>query len=117
MTTKRRAIRVGEEILKEVALLLYERVKDPRVRGVTLTGIDLTNDLKEARIYFSVLPDEEQSSRAQEGLDRASGFIRRQIGTRMELKYVPSIIFRRDTTLEKAAQMEKLFEKIHDSEQ
>ncbi len=115
MEHKRRAIRVGSEILKEIAILLREEIKDPRVRGVTITGIDLSNDLKEARIFFSVLPGYEYS-RAKEGLDRATGFIRREIGARMELKYVPSITFRHDPSLEGAAHMEKIFEKIRDSE-
>ncbi|NCO59022.1 MAG: ribosome-binding factor A [Deltaproteobacteria bacterium CG_4_8_14_3_um_filter_51_11] len=115
MEHKRRAIRVGNEILKEINQLLCDGVKDPRVQGVTLTGIDLSNDLRDARIFFSVLPGYDYE-RAGQGLERATGFIRREIGARMKLKYVPAISFRHDSTLEKAAQMEKIFEKIHYSE-
>jgi ribosome-binding factor A len=109
----RRAIRVGEELLKEISILLLERVKDPRVEGVTLTGISMTNDLREARVFFSVMPGVE-SSRARDGLESASGFIRRNIGAAMDLKYVPLLTFHHDPSLETAARMERLFEKIHE---
>jgi ribosome-binding factor A len=116
MLSGRRSNRVGEKILKEVAVLLLERVKDPRVRGVTVTGIRLSDDLKLGRIYYSVLGSKDQAKRAQAGLESAKGFIKRQIGSRMRLKYVPEIIFAYDASMERGSQMDRLFEEIRKAE-
>jgi ribosome-binding factor A len=116
MLSGKRSVRVGDKILREVAVLLLERVKDPRVRGVTVTGIRLSDDLKVGRIYYSVMGPKDQITRAQAGLDSATGFIKRQIGSRMGLRYVPEIIFDYDPTMEQGSQMERLFEEIRASE-
>ena len=112
MLAGKRAVRVGDQILKEIAELLVTKVKDPRVKATTLTGIHLSDDLKNARVYYSVMGDEENIIRTQAGLDSAKGFIKREIGRRMNLRYVPDIIFEHDLSLEKGNKMERLFEKI-----
>ena len=112
MLAGKRAVRVGDQILKEIAELLVTKVKDPRVKATTLTGIHLSDDLKNARVYYSVMGDEENILRTQAGLDSAKGFIKRKIGRRMNLRYVPDIIFEHDLSLEKGNKMERLFEKI-----
>jgi ribosome-binding factor A len=113
MLAGKRALRVGDEILKEIAFLLLERVKDPRVRRVTLTGIRLSDDLRLARIYYSVMGDSGVIEAARAGLDSAKGFIKREIGIRMTLRYVPEIRFIHDASLETGTQMDKLFEEMH----
>jgi ribosome-binding factor A len=113
MLAGKRAVRVGDQILKEVALLLLERVKDPRVLGVTITGIQLSKDLKLGRIYYSMIGSKDRIQEAQAGLDSAKGFIKREIGLRMALKYVPEIIFAHDNSLEKGGHMERLFEEMY----
>ena len=112
MLAGKRSVRVGDQILKEIAELLVTKVKDPRVKATTLTGIHLSDDLKNARVYYSVMGDEENIIRTQAGLDSAKGFIKREIGRRMNLRYVPDIIFEHDLSLEKGNKMERLFEKI-----
>jgi ribosome-binding factor A len=112
MLAGKRAVRVGDQILKEIAVLLLERVKDPRVRAVTVTGIRLSDDLKLARVYYSVLGDEKEIKRAQSGLDRAKGFIKREIGMRMALRYIPQITFVHDPTLESASRMDRFFKEM-----
>ena len=112
MLAGKRAVRVGDEILKGIAELLARKVRDPRVRGATLTGIHLSNDLKHARVYYSVMGVKEDIVRTQTGLDSAKGFIKREIGLRMNLRYVPEIIFEHDMSLEKGNKMEKLFQKM-----
>ncbi len=112
MLAGKRSVRVGDQIQKEVSVLLLERVKDPRVKGVTVTGARLSDDLKQARIYYSVMDPRDQVERAQVGLDSARGFIKRQIGLRMGLRYVPEITFVHDTSLEKGSYMDKLFVEI-----
>jgi ribosome-binding factor A len=116
MLAGKRAVRVGDQILKEIALLLLERVRDPRVQGVTVTGIRLSNDLKLARVYFSVMEEKNNHKRAQEGLDKAKGFIKREIGLRMELKYIPEITFIHDPSMENGSHLDRVFEEIRKSE-
>lgn len=116
MLAGKRAVRVGDQILKEVAILLLERVKDPRVKGVTMTGIHLSNNLKQSRVFYSVVGDKDQIEVAQAGLDSAKDFIRREIGNRMELRYVPEITFVYDPSLEMGNHMDRVFEKIRKGE-
>jgi len=110
MLAGKRAVRVGDQLLREIAILLMEKVRDPRTKGVTLTGIHLSNDLRIANVYYSVIGEREDIKRTQSGLDSAKGFIKREIGFRMDLKYMPEIIFKHDPSLEKGNSMEKLFE-------
>jgi ribosome-binding factor A len=112
----KRAVRVGDQILREIAFLLLERVKDPRVKGVTMTGIRLSNDLRMATLYYSVIGEKGQVERARAGLDSAKGFIKREIGLRMALKYIPEIRFMHDSSLETGSHMEKVFEEIRKSD-
>ena len=108
MLAGKRATRVGEQIQKEIALILLEKVKDPRVRDVTITGTRLSNDLKLAKIYFSVFGEDINLRDTLKGLDSAKGYIKREIGVRLALKYVPDIIFKYDLSLESGNRMEKL---------
>jgi ribosome-binding factor A len=112
LISSKRSVRVGDLILKEVAGLLSLKVKDPRVKGATLTGIHLSNDLKHAKIYFSCLGDVLDVKRAQDGLDSAKGFIKKEIGLRLELRYTPDIVFEYDPSLENAERMERIFSSL-----
>lgn len=112
MLAGRRAVRVGDQLLREIADLLVKKVKDPRVKGATLTGVRLSEDLRDAKVYYSVIGNREDFERAQAGLDSAKGFIKREIGRRLDLKYMPDIVFKRDPSLETGEHMEKLFDKL-----
>jgi len=109
----RRSSRVGDQIMKVVADLLLHKVRDPRVKNVTLTGIEVSKDLRHSRIFFSVLGNAKDILKTQAGLDSARGFIKKEIGHRLEIKYIPDIIFKYDPTLEKTEDLEKLFKKIN----
>ena len=114
MLPGKRATRVGDQILRFIAELLMDKIRDPRVQGVTLTGISLSNDLKNARIFFSIMGTESDVKHALEGLESAKGFIKRQLGSDLSLRYVPDIIFDHDPTLATGNRLEQLFKKIHD---
>lgn len=116
MLAGKRAVRVGDQLLKEIAELLMRKVRDPRVKDVTLTGIRMSNDLKHATVFFSVLGDEEEVRKVRSGLDRAKGFVKREIGLRLDLKYVPEIAFRYDPSLEMGHHMEEVFAKLKSAE-
>ena len=115
MLAGKRAVRVGDQILREIADLLMKKVKDPRVESVTITGIRMSNDLKHAKVFYSVFGEKDSIARVQEGLDSARGFIKREIGLRLALKYMPDIIFSHDPTLEKGRHMEEIFDELKES--
>jgi len=108
----RRADRIGDQVLRELADLLMRKVKDPRVKGATLTGISMSNDLKHAKVYYSVIGSEREILEAQAGLDSAKGYIKKEIGLRLDLKYMPDLIFRHDPSLATGEYMERLFQQI-----
>lgn len=112
----KRSVRVGEQLLQEIADLLEHKVRDPRVRGVTLTGVRLSRDLKSAKVFFSSLGDAVDVEKAQEGLNSAKGFIKREIGFRLELRYMPEIEFRHDPSLQYGEDMERLLEDLNPPE-
>jgi ribosome-binding factor A len=116
MLAGKRAVRVGDQILKEIADLLMRKVKDPRVNSVTLTGINLTDDLKHGKIFFSVIGESEDIQKTQSGLDSAKGFIRREVAHRLNLRYMPDLMFQYDPSIEVGNHMERLFQKIHKNE-
>ena len=116
MLPGKRARRVGDAILREIAYLLLSKVRDPRIKGVTVTGIHLSDDLKHAKVYYSVMGDTEDINTAQAGLESAKGFIKRELGIRMELRYVPEIIFVYDPSLKWSSKIEELLEQIKGAE-
>jgi ribosome-binding factor A len=107
-----RAEKVAEEIRREVSQIVQEDLRDPRLGFITVTRVELTPDLRFARIFFSVYGDEKQWQGTQEGLDHAVGFIRRLIGERLDLRYVPEIVFKEDHSSEYGILIEQQIEKI-----
>ena len=103
----RRPERLSGLLLHAVAEILLREVKDPRVRGVTLTGVTVSSDLRTATVFFRTLRVEEQPA-AQAGLQSATGYIRHQIAGRLRLRHIPTLSFRYDATLDKATRLESL---------
>ena len=112
----RRPERVSSLLLEAVAEVLLREVKDPRVRGVTLTGVTISPDLKSAKIFFRTLQVEEQTA-ALAGLQSATAYIKRQIADRLRLRHVPDLRFFYDATLEKANRLEDLLRQVGEKEQ
>jgi len=92
----KRATRVADQIRTEVADILMRRTKDPRVGFVTVTDVELTNDLRLARIYVTTLPEDPHGEESLAGLAHAVGFIRAELGRRLRLRHTPELIFERD---------------------
>ncbi|WP_454190608.1 30S ribosome-binding factor RbfA [Paenibacillus sp. Marseille-Q7038] len=109
---KIRTGRVSEQIKKEISLLIQTELKDPRVGFVTVTGVDLTNDLSQAKIYLSVLGDEEQKNNSLKALHKANGFMRSELGKRIKFRHVPELIFKIDESIEYGSRIEKLLTEI-----
>ncbi|WP_155286627.1 30S ribosome-binding factor RbfA [Lacticaseibacillus zhaodongensis] len=106
---KHRIGRVETQIQREVDDILLKLVNDHRVNGVTITGVELTGDLQQATVYYSTLQDDEKTkAQAQEGLDKATGLIRREVGKRIRLFKVPTMTFARDESVEYGAKIDRL---------
>jgi ribosome-binding factor A len=104
--------RVQGQLRKEISKILQEDLKDPRIGFVTVTRIDLTPDLRYAKVYFSILGDEQNKELSIEGIQSAAGYIRKLIGDRLKLKYVPELSFKLDKSIEYGIDLEKTFERL-----
>ncbi|NLI83345.1 MAG: 30S ribosome-binding factor RbfA [Deltaproteobacteria bacterium] len=115
----KRSDRVGDLLLREVADLLLRRVKDPRVAGITITAVEVTADLQNARVYYCMSAAALQTDRKEvdKGLSKAKGFIRQELGRRLHMKHVPQIEFRYDTSFEYGDRIERLLKEVLRNEQ
>lgn len=111
-STISRASRVADQIRMEVAEILSRKIKDPRVQFVTVTDVTMTADLKIARVYVTTLDTAHFEQQTAPGLKSAVGFIRKEVGRRLHLRYTPEIVFYRDTSAEYANRMEKILDSI-----
>lgn len=111
-----RVSRVGEQIKKELSLLLQNEFKDPRLGFITVTGVEVTNDLSQASVYLSVLGSDEQKTESLEALARGKGFLRSELGKRIRLRHVPELIFKFDTSVDYGSRIEQLLKQINDGE-
>jgi len=107
-----RADRVAGEVQRELADLLIRKLKDPRLDGVLISGVKMTADLQLANVYFSIAGDKERRQQARQGLKSATGFIRQELGRRMELRYIPNIRFFYDTSFDYGERIENLIRKL-----
>ncbi len=99
----KRADRVGDQIRAELADILLKKTKDPRVGFVTITRVELSDDLKHAKVFVSVLGDEQARKDTLKGLKSAGHFMRGELGRRLKMRYTPELAFVLDTSIEKGA--------------
>lgn len=116
MMQYKRSERVGDLIKEEISRIIQYELKDPGIGFLTITGVELSDDLKHAKIFYSVLGDEEAKKESSLALKRACGFIQHEIGRRLRLKYTPEIFFQFDPSAEYGARIETLIKKIHTSQ-
>lgn len=107
-----RTVRVGDRIREVVSLLLLKKVKDPRVSFCTITHVQMTADLKIARIYFSVMDEVGDWHKTLKGLNSAKGYIRKELGRSVVLKTTPQIEFIHDNTFEEMDRVRNLLERV-----
>ncbi len=99
---------------QEISDIILHDLKDPRIGFVTVTSVSCTEDLREAKIYVSVMGDEQSVRDTLAGLGRALGFVRREIGRRIRLRFTPEISFALDTSLEYSDRIRRILDTIHD---
>jgi len=109
----KRSRHVSQLLREEISRIITQQLKDPLVGIVTVTGVNITDDLKLARVYVTILGDEKNRQDGLRGLERATKFIRGKIGRRTNLKYIPELEFYYDETIDYAQNIELLLKKIH----
>ena len=113
----KRSEKVADLIQKEISQMLVKSVKDPRIGFVTITRVSVSEDCRFAKIYFSVAGSLEERERSMKGLESATGYVRKELGRRIRLRYTPEILFQFDPSIEYAIHMEELIQSIqHDKE-
>jgi ribosome-binding factor A len=113
---KSRPKRVGEQVRKEIAALVIKGLKDPRIGFVSVTEARMSPDLRYANVYVSLFGGEAERKSSLIGLRQASGWIRREVGKRLRLRFSPEIRFFEDTTIDAAFRLEEVFRQIHAEE-
>ncbi len=111
-----RSNQVAEELRKIVSMILIEDLHDPRMGFMTITRIEVTGDLRFARIFYSVLGDEEQKESAREALEENMGFIRKMAVERINLKYALELKFELDKSIEHSFHIDEVLKKLKKDE-
>jgi len=111
MLPYKRSQRVGDLLREEIADIIIYKLKDPRIGFVTVTGVDVTDDIKIAIVYISILKEEEKKT-TLDILNSAKSFIRSELSKRLRMKFIPSIEFRLDSSIEYGSRIETLLNEI-----
>jgi ribosome-binding factor A len=106
--------RVAEEIKKELSFMLQTELKDPRIGFVTITGVEVTNDLSQAKVYLSVFGNDEKRQETLKALSSAAGFIRTELGKKIRVRHIPELFFKIDESIDYGQKIEKLLNQIHE---
>lgn len=114
--TEHRVERLQEFIKEELSEILQRELKDPRVGFVSITAVKVSNDKSHVKIYVSVLGDEQKKRESMAGLESAKGFIRSEIGKRLQIRHTPEIQFFSDSSLEEGARIISLLNQIQEEE-
>lgn len=104
--------RISEEVKKEISNIIRNELKDPRLsKLISITSVNVTRDLRYAKVYISVLGNDEEKKNTLIALKNAAGFIRRELGHRINMRYTPEVLFELDTSIEHGAYITKLIDK------
>ncbi|AVK60494.1 30S ribosome-binding factor RbfA [Lactobacillus sp. CBA3606] len=105
--------RLEQEIQREVDDILLKRVRDPRVAGLTITGVTVTGDLQQATIYYSILSDKaSDDAKTAAGLEKAKGLIRSELGSRLSIYKTPELTFERDHSVQYGSHIDQLINNL-----
>lgn len=114
-----RTQRVGDLMRREIGEIIDRKLKDPRIGMVTVTGVSVTPDLRYARVYFTVLGEQEELQQARDGLESARTFIQGEVGRRIRIKYTPELSFHFDESLQRGIHIDNILKELkedHDEE-
>jgi len=108
--------RVAEAIRQEASIIIHDKLKDPRLGFVTITNVEVTPDLRYAKIFFSVLGSEEAYKNTKDALDSALGFVRKLVAQRINLKFAPEIAFYEDRSTEYSVRIEEVLNELKETD-
>jgi len=111
-----RADKVVESIKEEISNIVDREIKDPRIGFVTITHVELKDDLRYAKVFFSKMGTQDEKKKALKGLESATGFIRKLVAERLDLRYAPEIVFKLDESAEYSQHIEDVLKKIKEQE-
>lgn len=103
-----RRIRMQEEIKKTIGKIIQQDIKDPEVGFVTVIDVNLSGDLRHAKVFVSIYDNKEQKEKTLQALDRATGFIRSELGKKMRFRHVPELVFKFDDSIEHGDNINKI---------
>ena len=107
-----RTDRVADLIKREVAAVIAREVRDPRLSMMTITAVKVSPDLRQARVYYTVMDDGIDRDDVRTGLAKAGGYVQRKVGSRIHLRYTPQLIFEYDDSIREGARMSELLRHI-----
>lgn len=114
--TPMRAERLAEVIRAEASAIIQRGLKDPGIGFVSITDVVVSGDLRHAKIFVSVLGDEEAKRQTMAALERAKGYVRSELGSRIAVRFVPEILFRLDESIERGTRISSLLRKVTEEE-
>ena len=109
--------KVAMAIKEEMSQILLQELKDPRIGFITVTHIELTNDLKIAQIFYSIMGDAKVVENSERGLEAAKGYIRKLLGDRMKLRFVPELHFRRDDSIQQSFRITEILNRLKEEKE
>jgi ribosome-binding factor A len=108
--------RLGAQVLRTLSELLRFEIKDPSLNGVSLTVVEMSRDLSVAKVYFSLLNPDDDPNPAHEGLQRASGFLRRKLGSALKIRHVPELRFLHDDSVAHGIEISRLIDDANNAD-
>ena len=112
MATGNRPARVGAEIQKLLAALFAKGLKDPRIGFVTFTGVEVTADLRDAKVWWTFHGSEAEQKSTAQGLEAAKGYLRREVGRSLGLRVTPALHFKYDVAIDRGQRIEELLREV-----
>jgi ribosome-binding factor A len=116
VTNFKRAERVADAIRKEISDILLKEISDPRIGLITITDTKLSDDLRQAKVYFVQMGKDQGSRDIQENLQRASGFLKKELGKRLRLRHIPEIHFFYDESFEYGSRIDRILAEVKKGE-
>ena len=110
--SSRRALKAAQAIREVVGMAVLTQIKDPRVRDVTVTYVEVSPDLRHARVNVSVMGDEAKQKLCLRGLESATGFLQRKVGDRIDTKYTPRIVFKLDKGVKHSLEVARILDEL-----